>query len=78
MSALRQFRWRSTGKRPPCFASSSAVRNLAACIGPRTAEAAREAGLGPLVVAPDASVGALVEALRRHAAERGADQAAAL
>ena len=75
------------------FASSSAVRNLAAllggdlaplrgavaaCIGPRTAEAAREAGLGPLVVATDASVGALVEALRRHAAERATDQAAAL
>ena len=69
------------------FASSSAVRNLAAllggdlaplrgavaaCIGPRTAEAAREAGLEPRVVASDASVEALVEALRRHAAQREA------
>ena len=68
------------------FASSSAVRNLAAllggdlaplrgavaaCIGPRTAEAARAAGLAPRVVAADASVDALAAALRQYAAERG-------
>ena len=66
------------------FTSSSTVRNLAAllggdlealrhavvaCIGPQTAEAAREAGLPPQVVAEHASVDALVAALRRYAAE---------
>ena len=61
------------------FTSSSTVRNLAAlldgdlealrgavvaCIGPATAEAAREAGLPPDVVAEEASVDGLVVALR--------------
>ena len=65
------------------FTSSSTVRNLAAllggdlkplrgavvaCIGPQTAEAAREAGLPPHVVAERPSVDALVAALRRYAA----------
>ena len=65
------------------FTSSSTVRNLAtllggdlealrdaviACIGPQTAEAAREAGLPPQVVADHASVDALVAALRRYVA----------
>ena len=63
------------------FASSSTVRNLAtllggdlsalrgavvACIGPQTAEAATEAGLPPTVVASEASVHGLVQALRDH------------
>ena len=63
------------------FTSSSTVRNLAtllggdlsslrsaviACIGPQTAQAAEEAGLPPTVVASDASVHGLVDALRAH------------
>jgi uroporphyrinogen III methyltransferase/synthase len=63
------------------FTSSSTVRNLAtllggdlsalrgaviACIGPQTAEAATEAGLPPTVVAAEASVHGLVDALRSH------------
>ena len=67
------------------FTSSSTVRNLAAlldgdlealrgavvaCIGPATAEAAREVGLPPDVVAEEASVDGLVGALRRYAGEQ--------
>jgi uroporphyrinogen-III synthase len=63
------------------FTSSSTVRNLAAvlggdlsglreavvaCIGPQTAEAAIEAGLPPTVIAEQASVLGLVDALRAH------------
>jgi uroporphyrinogen III methyltransferase/synthase len=60
------------------FTSSSTVRNLVtlldgdvtplraavvACIGPQTAEAAREAGLEPSVIAAERSVEGLVRAL---------------
>jgi uroporphyrinogen III methyltransferase/synthase len=63
------------------FTSSSTVRNLAtllggdlsalrgaviACIGPQTAQTAEEAGLPPTVIASDASVHGLVDALRAH------------
>jgi uroporphyrinogen-III synthase len=63
------------------FTSSSTVRNLAAvlggdlstlrnavvaCIGPQTAQAAIEAGLPPTVVAEQASVAGLVDALCAH------------
>lgn len=63
------------------FTSSSTVRNLmtvlggdvstlgravVACIGPQTAQAAVEAGLPPTVVAEQASVAGLVDALRAH------------
>jgi uroporphyrinogen III methyltransferase/synthase len=67
------------------FTSSSTVKNLAAildgnlsplrgatiaCIGPTTAETARELGLEPDVVADDHSVPGLVTALRSHLWER--------
>lgn len=69
------------------FTSSSTVKNLAAildgdlsplsdatiaCIGPSTAETARELGLEPDVVATDHSVSGLVAALRGHLWERRA------
>jgi len=67
------------------FTSSSTVKNLAAildgdlsplqaatiaCIGPTTAQTARELGLEPDVVADDHSVPGLVAALRAHLWER--------
>ena len=67
------------------FTSSSTVKNLAAildddlsplngatiaCIGPTTADTARELGLEPDVVADDHSVSGLVAALRSHLWER--------
>jgi uroporphyrinogen III methyltransferase/synthase len=63
------------------FTASSTVRNLATvlggdlsplrnavvvCIGPQTAEAAAEAGLPATVVAREASITGLVDALRAH------------
>jgi uroporphyrinogen III methyltransferase/synthase len=66
------------------FTSSSTVRNLVgiagkpheatvvAAIGPRTEETARELGLRVDVVAPTASIAALVEALGAHALDRRA------
>jgi uroporphyrinogen III methyltransferase / synthase len=62
------------------FTSSSTVRNLIgiagkphavtviACIGPQTAKTATEFGLRVDVVAEEASVAALVEALGQHGA----------
>jgi uroporphyrinogen III methyltransferase/synthase len=63
-----------------CFTSSSTVRNLVgiagkphtrtlvACIGPKTAETAREFGLRVDVQPEDALAPALVDALASHAA----------
>ncbi len=64
------------------FTSSSTVRNLVgiagkphestvlACIGPATVATAQELGLRVDVVAPQPEIGALVEALAEHAAQR--------
>lgn len=66
------------------FTSSSTVRNLIgiagkphastviACIGPATAKTAAEHGLTVSVVAPEASGGALVDALAEHGRQRAA------
>jgi uroporphyrinogen III methyltransferase/synthase len=66
------------------FTSSSTVRNLVgiagkphdstvlACIGPQTAQTARELGLRVDVLSPHADVASLVEALAEHALERRA------
>ncbi|HEU0102255.1 MAG TPA: uroporphyrinogen-III synthase [Mycobacteriales bacterium] len=66
------------------FTSSSTVRNLVgiagkphdstvlACIGPQTAKTAEELGLRVDVLAPQADVASLVEALAEHALERRA------
>jgi uroporphyrinogen III methyltransferase/synthase len=70
-----------------CFTSSSTVRNLVgiagkphartlvACIGPKTAETAREFGLRVDVQPEVAQVGALVDALAAHAARLRAEGA---
>ncbi|MGM1062557.1 uroporphyrinogen-III synthase [Saccharothrix sp. Mg75] len=70
-----------------CFTSSSTVRNLVgiagkphartlvACIGPQTAETAREFGLRVDVQPEDANVPALVDALAQHAARLRAEGA---
>ncbi len=70
-----------------CFTSSSTVRNLVgiagkphartivACIGPQTAETAREFGLRVDVQPEEARVPALVDALAAHAARLRADGA---
>lgn len=70
-----------------CFTSSSTVRNLVgiagkphartivACIGPQTAETAREFGLRVDVQPDEARVPALVDALAAHAARLRADGA---
>jgi uroporphyrinogen III methyltransferase/synthase len=70
-----------------CFTSSSTVRNLVgiagkphartlvACIGPKTAETAREFGLRVDVQPEDAQVPALVDALAAHAARLRAEGA---
>jgi uroporphyrinogen III methyltransferase/synthase len=71
------------------FTSSSTVRNLVgiagkphantvvACIGPATAETAREHGLTVSVVAPEPSAAALVAALAAYGDERARDARAA-
>jgi uroporphyrinogen III methyltransferase/synthase len=70
-----------------CFTSSSTVRNLVgiagkphtrtlvACIGPKTAETAREFGLRVDVQPEHATVAALVDALAEHAARLRAEGA---
>ncbi|MEO6089855.1 MAG: uroporphyrinogen-III synthase, partial [Umezawaea sp.] len=70
-----------------CFTSSSTVRNLVgiagkphartlvACIGPQTAETAREFGLRVDVQPEEANVPALVDALAQHAARLRAEGA---
>ena len=70
-----------------CFTSSSTVRNLVgiagkphsrsivACLGPKTAETAREFGLRVDVQPEVAEVGALVEALAEHACRLRAEGA---
>ncbi|HEY9413379.1 MAG TPA: uroporphyrinogen-III synthase, partial [Pseudonocardia sp.] len=70
-----------------CFTSSSTVRNLVgiagkphtrtlvACIGPKTAETAREFGLRVDVQPEDALAPALVDALAAHAARLRAEGA---
>jgi uroporphyrinogen III methyltransferase/synthase len=70
-----------------CFTSSSTVRNLVgiagkphartivACIGPQTAETAREFGLRVDVQPEEARIGALVDALAAHAARLRAEGA---
>jgi uroporphyrinogen III methyltransferase/synthase len=70
-----------------CFTSSSTVRNLVgiagkphartlvACIGPKTAETAREFGLRVDVQPEFAQVAALVDALAEHAARLRAEGA---
>jgi uroporphyrinogen III methyltransferase/synthase len=70
-----------------CFTSSSTVRNLVgiagkphartlvACIGPKTAETAREFGLRVDVQPEEAQVPALVDALAAHAARLRAEGA---
>ncbi|WP_028934811.1 uroporphyrinogen-III synthase [Pseudonocardia spinosispora] len=70
-----------------CFTSSSTVRNLVgiagkphartlvACIGPKTAETAREFGLRVDVQPEAAQVGSLVDALASHAARLRAEGA---
>jgi uroporphyrinogen III methyltransferase/synthase len=70
-----------------CFTSSSTVRNLVgiagkphartlvACIGPKTAETAREFGLRVDVQPEIAQVGSLVDALANHAARLRAEGA---
>jgi uroporphyrinogen III methyltransferase/synthase len=70
-----------------CFTSSSTVRNLVgiagkphartivACIGPQTAETAREFGLRVDVQPDEARVPALVDALAAHAARLRAEGA---
>ena len=70
-----------------CFTSSSTVRNLVgiagkphartivACIGPQTADTAREFGLRVDVQPEEARVPALVDALAAHAARLRAEGA---
>ncbi|MGH2411001.1 MAG: uroporphyrinogen-III synthase, partial [Chloroflexota bacterium] len=69
------------------FTSSSTVRNLCqalgddvpsllsglvvACIGPVTAETARECGLAPAIVAEEHTIDGLVAAIRGHLAQSG-------
>ncbi|HEY8283366.1 MAG TPA: uroporphyrinogen-III C-methyltransferase [Chloroflexota bacterium] len=72
------------------FTSSSTVRNLCqalggdvatllsgltvACIGPVTADTARECGLVPTIVAEEHTIGGLVEAIRGHLTQPGASR----
>ncbi|HXT34072.1 MAG TPA: uroporphyrinogen-III C-methyltransferase [Chloroflexota bacterium] len=72
------------------FTSSSTVRNLCqalgddvpvllsglmvACIGPVTAETARECGLAPAIVAREHTIGGLVAAIQGHLARSGASR----
>ena len=80
-------RSRPAGFDAVCFTSSSTVRNLVgiagkphsrsivACLGPKTAETAREFGLRVDVQPEVAEIGALIEALAEHATRLRAEGA---
>ena len=67
-------------RRRPCatwsgIAGKPHTRSIVACLGPKTAETAREFGLRVDVQPEVAEIGALVEALAEHATRLRADGA---